>query len=108
MIIVAGEVRFAEGEIARLRPAMEKNIAATRAEPGCARYVYAVDLSDPNRLIISEEWSDEEAIDAHSQSPHIAEFMAAFGAARVESVAIHAYEAHYLKTLVGAGPEAGD
>ena len=32
MIIVAGEVRFADGEIARLRPAMEKNIAATRAE----------------------------------------------------------------------------
>ena len=108
MIIVAGEVRFADGEIARLKAAMEKNIAATRAEPGCARYVYAVDIGDPNRLIISEEWSDEEAIDAHSQSPHIAEFMAVFGAAKVESVAIHAYEAHYLKTLVGGGPEAGD
>ena len=108
MIIVAGEVRFADGEIDRLKGAMAKNIAATRAEPGCARYVYAVDLSDPNRLIISEEWSDEEAIDAHSQSPHIAEFMAVFGAAKVESAAIHAYEAHFLKTLVGAGPEAGD
>ena len=108
MIIVAGEVRFADGEIDRLRAAMEKNIAATRAEPGCARYVYAVDLSDPNHLIISEEWSDEDAVDAHSQSQHIAEFMAVFGAAKVESAAIHAYDAHYLKTLVGGGPEAGD
>ena len=108
MIIVAGEVRFADGEIARLKDAMEKNVAATRGEMGCARYVYSVDISDPNRLLVSEEWSDDAAVDAHMRSAHMAEFMAIFGAAKIESAAIHAYEAHYLKTLVGGAPEAGD
>jgi quinol monooxygenase YgiN len=108
MIIVAGEVCFADGEIARLKGAMERNIAATRGEPGCARYIYAVDVSDPNRLIVSEEWSDADAVDAHMASAHMAEFMAEFAKAKIESAAIHAYEGHYLRTLVGAGPEAGD
>ena len=108
MIIVTGEVRFAEGEIGRLKEAMAKNIAATRAEPGCARYHYGIDLLDPNRIVVSEEWSDETALDEHMQSPHMAEFMAAFGAAKIEYAAIHGYEAHYLKTVVGAPPPAGD
>ena len=46
MIIVTGEVRFADGEIGRLTPALRMNIQATRAEAGCARYAYAVDLAD--------------------------------------------------------------
>ena len=48
MIIVTGQVRFADGEIQRLTPAFRMNIQATRAEAGCARYAYAVDIADPN------------------------------------------------------------
>ena len=55
MIIVTGQVRFAEGEIARLAPAFGTNIEATRAEAGCARYAYAVDVGDPNLLHVVEE-----------------------------------------------------
>jgi quinol monooxygenase YgiN len=36
MIIVKGQVRFGDGEIERLKPDFAANIAATRAEPGCA------------------------------------------------------------------------
>ncbi len=104
MIIVTGEVRFAAGEIDRLRPAMEANIQTTRSEPGCEAYSYAVDLSDPNRLFVVERWADEDALDRHMRSPHMAEFMAVFGAAKVESAAIHAYQADYVKTVVGAPP----
>jgi len=108
MIIVKGEVRFGDGEIERLRPDLAANIAATRAETGCAAYSYAVDVLDPNLLRISEEWSSEEAIDAHMRAPHMGALFDALGAAKVESTRIDAYEAHYLRNIMGGDPPAGD
>lgn len=101
MIIVTGQARFADGEIARITDALAKNIAATRAEAGCARYSYSVDLLDPNLLHVVEEWSDEEAIAQHMAAPHMAELMGALGAAKLEAISINAYEAHFLKTILG-------
>jgi len=101
MIIVTGQARFADGEIARIRDALERNVAATRAEAGCARYSYSVDISDPNLLHIAEEWSDEDAIAAHMAAPHMAELMGALGSAKLESISVNAYEAHFMKALLG-------
>ncbi len=103
MIIVTGQVRFAPGEIARLTPAFRMNIKATRGEPGCARYAYAVDLADPDLLHVVEEWSDEEAVNAHMNTPHMAELMNVLGTAKIEAISINAYEAHFLKVLLGGG-----
>jgi len=101
MIICRGEARFGEGEIERLKDALAANIAATRAEDGCEGYVYAVDISDPNLLHISEQWRDQAAVDAHMGAPHMAALMAALGGAKIESIHVGAYEAHFLKTLLG-------
>ena len=101
MIIVTGQARFAPGEIERLRPAFRMNVQATRAEAGCAHYSYSVDISDPDLLHIAEEWSDEEAIAAHMAAPHMADLMGALGTAKLESISINAYEAHFLKTILG-------
>ncbi|MEA3044014.1 MAG: hypothetical protein QOH47_1852 [Sphingomonadales bacterium] len=108
MIIVKGEVRFGEGEIARLTPAFAQNIAATRAEPGCAAYSYAVDLIDPNLLHVAEEWSSEDTVDAHMQAPHMGALMAALGSAAIESIRIDAYDAHFLRNVLGGDPPASD
>ncbi len=80
---------------------MDPRIPATRAEPGCARYSYGVDLADPNLLHIVEEWSDEEAVNAHMNTPHMAELTNALGSARIEAISINAYEAHFLKNVLG-------
>ena len=101
MIIVTGQVRFAEGEIERLTPAFKMNVHATRGEAGCARYAYGVDVADPNLMYIVEEWSDEDAIAAHMAAPHMAELMGALGTAGLETISINAYEAHFLKQLLG-------
>ena len=102
MLIVNGTVRFAEGEIDRLREAMARNIAATLAEEGCEHYSYARDISDPNLLHVSERWRDEAAVEAHMASPHMAEFMATLGSARIEAISIKGYEARFVKTLLGS------
>ena len=101
MIIVKGEARFGAGEIERLKEVLAANIAATRAEDGCEGYVYAVDLGDPDLLHISEQWRDQEAVDAHMTAPHMAELMGALGGAKLEAIHVSAYEAHFLKTLLG-------
>jgi len=108
MIIVKGKVRFGAGEIARLKPVFAKNIAATRAEPGCAAYAYAVDIGDENLLHVAEEWSDEAAIDRHMTAPHMGELMTALGAARIESIRIDAYRAHFLRNVLGGDPPPAD
>jgi len=101
MIIVTGEVRFGEGEIARLLPAFAANIAATRAEEGCEAYAYAVDVGDRNLLRVSERWRDQAAMDAHMGAAHMGELMAALGSAKIEAMKIDAYEADFLKTVLG-------
>lgn len=101
MIIVTGQARFGDGEIERLKPAFKTNVQATRAEAGCARYSYSVDIADPNLLHVAEEWSDEEAVAAHMAAPHMAELMGALGSAKLESISVNAYEAHFLKTILG-------
>jgi quinol monooxygenase YgiN len=101
MIIVNGTVRFGDGEIDRLRDAMAHNVEATRAEEGCEHYAYAVDVSDPNLLHVAERWSDDGAIERHMASPHMGAFMAEVGAAKVEAMSIKAYEASFLRNVLG-------
>lgn len=101
MIIVNGTVRFAQGEIDRLRQSMARNVEATRAEQGCEHYAYSVDISDPNLLHVAERWSDDQAIEAHMASPHMAAFMAEIGASKIESISIKAYESTFLRNVLG-------
>ncbi|MEM1436760.1 MAG: putative quinol monooxygenase [Pseudomonadota bacterium] len=48
---------------------------ATRKEPGCISYDFYVGLSDPNTLLLFQEWQDMESLSAHFQTEHMDEFM---------------------------------
>lgn len=95
MIMVMGTARFAAGEIARLRELLMRNVAGSRAEPGCEHYAYAVDLEDPDLLHISERWTDADATKVHMATPHMRALMAALADAKVEALDIIAYDATY-------------
>lgn len=101
MIIVMGHARLAAGEIDRLRDAMERQIVATNAEPGCLHYSFSRDVLDPDTLIISERWEDQAAIDAHFKSAHMAEFNAVLGTAKLLGLSVKAYENGQVRTLMG-------
>lgn len=53
---------------------------ATRAEPGCLSYDFYVGLSDPNTLMLFQEWESMEALMRHFQTPHMEEFLQALPA----------------------------
>src|SRR5262249_32762138 len=81
MILVAGTIKYQPGAIAKLKPAMQKMVAATRKEDGCINYDFAVDITEPDTLILFERWRDRPAIEAHFQTSHMAEWRKAGEAA---------------------------
>ena len=46
----------------------------TEREPGCRSYRFYTDLTDPDTMLIVEEWESGEALRAHFGTPHMAEF----------------------------------
>jgi quinol monooxygenase YgiN len=73
--------------IARFRPRPErledllgilKDVQdASRADDGCRHYGYYAEIADPLSLVAVEEWRDQEALDVHLRTPHVARLVAA-------------------------------
>lgn len=100
MVIVQGWMRFGAGEIEGLRDAATRVIAATRQEPGCIGYSFAVDTEEPDLLRISECWADEAALAAHGKAPHAAAFGAALRGGKIVGMEVKAYTASGERTLM--------
>jgi quinol monooxygenase YgiN len=62
------ETREAMTEIARMMDAQ------TPMEAGCIHYRHASDVSDPNRLILSEVWRSADDLREHFRSEHFRTF----------------------------------
>lgn len=48
---------------------------ATRSEPGCISYDFYVGLSDPNTLLLFQEWEDMESLMEHFKTTHMEAFL---------------------------------
>ena len=46
--------------------------AASRAEPGCVSYIAHRVESDPDTIVIYEQYRDQAALEAHRAAPHFA------------------------------------
>ena len=64
MIQIVGTVRIPAGSIDAARPAMERMLTASRNEPGCLRYSYAIDVLDEGLVHVVEAWADRDALAA--------------------------------------------
>lgn len=102
MIIVEGWVRAAPDAIEALKGPAKVMVEATRAEAGCIDYAFAVDLTDPGLLRIIEKWTDDAALTAHFQTPHMAAFNAALAGTVRQGAQVDAYHAEFVRTLVKA------
>ncbi len=68
-----------EGKEDALESVLRNLIAPTRAEPGCLRYDLWVSRDDPSRFTFIEEWKSEADLEAHFETPHIANALGQFG-----------------------------
>ena len=59
------------GKVEDLRAVLHGLVEPTRKEPGCVTYELLQNKTDPTDFTFVEEWSSEEDLDAHLQSPHL-------------------------------------
>lgn len=80
MIVVTGRVRTDADKRDQLIAVAQKVASASREEAGCVSYRVFEDTEQPNHFVFVEEWKDEEALQEHFRTSHIAEFMQAIRA----------------------------
>ncbi|TPO08913.1 putative quinol monooxygenase [Mesorhizobium sp. B1-1-5] len=78
MLLIIGTVRLPSDRLDQAKPAMQRMILASRAEPGCLDYSYSQDVLDAGLIHVSEAWIDRAALEAHFKSAHIAEWRASW------------------------------
>ena len=98
MLIVAGSITTAPGERDTFLAAVVPMVTATRREPGCREYVFSPDPGDDDRVLLYELWDDQEALDGHFASDHMAAWIEARRTLDVVDADIKKY------TISGVGP----
>ncbi len=92
MLIVTGIIDVSDGDAERLKPVIAKMAAASRAEEGCIAYAFYQDLENPNKVRVYEEWVDQDALTAHFQTPHMADFNASLGDVTITGMDVKKFE----------------
>lgn len=92
MLLIVGTVRLPPENLAKARDAMQRMIAASRAEDGCVDYGYAEDILEPGLIHVKEMWRDRASLDRHFASAHIAEWRAAWPALGIGDRNLVVYE----------------
>jgi quinol monooxygenase YgiN len=76
MIIVAGTIPIDPDKLDEALPVMKKMMDATIEEEGCMFYRFYPDVWDKGTVHVYEEWANAAALEAHMNTPHMAEFRA--------------------------------
>jgi len=98
MLIIAGSITTEDDGRDAFLAAAAPMVTATHTEPGCQEYVFSPDPDDANRILLFELWDDQDALDAHFASDHMAEFQGALAVIPVAGREIKKY------TISDVGP----
>jgi quinol monooxygenase YgiN len=75
MIIVHGTFPVKRQHRDEALELMKQMSIATREEPGCLSYEFFIGLSDPDTLLLYQEWESVEALQDHFETQHMEEFL---------------------------------
>jgi quinol monooxygenase YgiN len=77
VIIVIGQGRLKTDHRDAAIAAANEMSTSSLAEPGCLDYRFWLSASDPDSMLVLEQWQDQAALDAHLATPHLARFIEA-------------------------------
>lgn len=97
MIKVVGSFRLGEGGYEAAKEAMSEMISKSRAEQGCLAYHYAIDVSDPFLVHVSEAWKSEADLTQHQQSEHILSWWAKWSILGLHDRDLYVYDSPAVK-----------
>jgi quinol monooxygenase YgiN len=92
MIVVTAKVTSTQEDIIALTSAVAAMEEASREEAGCLDYTFSVELNNTSVVRITEKWETVAALQAHFNTPHMAEFQAAMGAHPPKDMEVQAYD----------------
>jgi quinol monooxygenase YgiN len=92
MVIVEVSSKVHPEKRAMALEAMRVMGEATRQEPGCLHYRFYQDIENENAFFVYERWTDAAALEAHGNTPHMAEFRKAISEARAGDSVFFRYE----------------
>jgi autoinducer 2-degrading protein len=72
-VIARYQVQTGMGDL--VATTLAKHIAATRTEPGCVQFLVYRSRKDPEQFVLYEQFIDDEALDAHRQTPHFRSYV---------------------------------
>ena len=98
MLIIAGSITTENDGRDAFLFAAAPMVAATLTEPGCQEYVFSPDPDNADRILLFELWDDQESLEAHFASDHMAEFKRAVAGVAVAVREIKKY------TISDVGP----
>lgn len=76
-IVVLLKYTGKDGNAQRFASEMEESgiAASIRQEAGNLRYEYYVPVSDPETVLLIDEWTDQQALDIHHATPMMGQIM---------------------------------
>jgi quinol monooxygenase YgiN len=75
MYAIIARFKVKPGNVAEVISLLGKAAGPSRQEPGCHLYIANQDLSDPDMIVMYEQYDDEAAFQAHLDSPHCKEIV---------------------------------
>ena len=92
MIVVNAVILTTKETIEAMKEAIGVMEKKSRAEDGCHDYTFSVELNHPEALRITEKWEDMGALEAHFNTPHMADFQQVMAQNPPRSVDANFYE----------------
>ena len=93
MIVVNVKAEIDPANLDAIQAGITAMETASRAESGCQDYTFSIEMNNSAMLRITEKWDNMEALLAHFQAPHMADFRQLLGAYPPKSMDAHFYEA---------------
>lgn len=69
-VTVVAHLKAKPGMEERVRKELMKMVEETHKEPGCINYDLHCGVEDPRHFVFYENWTSQEALDKHLQTPH--------------------------------------
>jgi len=72
---------------------MENMVHLSRQEEGCLQYEYFQGITDPNQVVLLQEWENADCLEDHYQTDHMEEFLGSLGQYLESPVSTRSYVA---------------
>lgn len=104
MIIVQGNIPLKSEARDRAIELARKMVMATRSEEGCISYDFYIGLSDPDSLMVFQEWESMDALMEHLQTSHMEDFLKGLPEVVSGEITTKRFAVHRLEEEEAADP----